>query len=418
MMVEDVPESGNRVVRASLLLEINILISAIDELENGNPNDLSYIKDVVEAASKTAKRNESFTKRLQRAGYGNYAQRKEIRQLKGLANYKHCCDYLCKSARLYRAMFTSVKLNTIPAYKVEMWPSRYKRKHFVHAEIQLLLYHGMSSESSTPRCIGVSKRACFLCYCFMRRYGTYITPETHGEVHPQWTIPDRDDYNKRFRNRLRDTLLKTKKDAKSALVLAKAETKRHAPELQSPDRSVIFSLKTASASTIRPISKVDSAIPLTQDLSCNENEKESSSKSISTVSTATLRELSGSNPSLCPVSAPSREHCKTSGLKSTLSTIVEIDWLTLFLPYDPHVDTRYTTAVNFSGLSDVSLGAVCSASQILNPSACASAQVIRIADLDMGKTIRLNGAFTNKVDVIFAHEGRQDIGVHLTRLQT
>jgi hypothetical protein len=417
-MLEDVPKSGSHVARTSLLVEIRALKEAIHELENGDPNNEKHIKGVVEIASRIAKRNESLTKTLKRAGYNGHVERKEIRQIKGIANYHHCCNRLCDAARAYRTTFGSMKLNTIPAYPVEKWPKQSGIKHFVHAEIQLLVHHEMNSAVNSPRCIGVSKRACFLYYCFMRGHGSYTAIETHGELHEQWTVPDRDDYSESSRDRLSTALLTTKKDVESALVLARVGSKRLAPQLQSPDHSVIFSLKTASAPTLRIVSKIDSAHTLVKDMPDGETNGQSTSTSTTTAASPTVLESSGSSNSICHISAPSREHGGTDRLKSTTPSIVDIDWLTLFIPDNHHANTRYATAENSNELSDANVGAVCNASQTLNPSACASAQVIRIANLDMGKTIRLNGVFTDEVDVIFVHEGEKDIGVHLIRLLT
>ena len=81
-MLEDVPMSGNRAVRDSLLSEIRVLRESIDGLESGSADNPTRLKVVVEAASKIAKRNESLTKTLREAGYDGYSQKKEVRQIK------------------------------------------------------------------------------------------------------------------------------------------------------------------------------------------------------------------------------------------------------------------------------------------------------------------------------------------------
>ena len=262
----------------------------------------------------------------------------------------------------------------------------------------------MNSRNGAPRCIGVSKRACFLCYFFLQGYGRYDTPDTHGEVFSQWTVPDRDDYSKCLRHRLRVALLKTVKEAHSALVLAGAGGKRHAPELQSPDRSVIFSLKTASVSTLRPMSKLDSAIASMKDMPRGASNQQITSES--GASSGTASKSSGSIGPLCHISATSQEHCETAGLKSTRPSIVEIDWLTLFVPYDRPTD-------------EGSHEATCNVSRIVDISACPSAQVIQISDLEVGNTLRLSETATGEAEVVFVYEDRKSIGVRLTpRLQT
>ena len=165
---------GDCAVRAALLLGVRTLLEAIENLENDTSNSIATLQNVVEVSSRIAKPNESLTQQLIKAGYSaNDARRKEIRHIKGLANYQHCCNRLAASAHKYKTLLGSMNLNTIPTYPMEVWNGS---KHFVHAEIQLLIYHEMYSDTRLPRYIGVSKRACFLCYGFIQAYGMYIKP--------------------------------------------------------------------------------------------------------------------------------------------------------------------------------------------------------------------------------------------------
>ena len=78
-------------------------------------------------------------------------------------------------------------------------------------------------------------------------------PETHGEVFPQWTVPDRDDLTKSSRKRLRRALSQTASDVRKALAVSAENKQSIAPGIQSRDQSIIFSLASASASTLRPV---------------------------------------------------------------------------------------------------------------------------------------------------------------------
>lgn len=253
-MIEDIPielpESCSHATRTALLNDLGSLRSAILALELATSSRLATVRRVVESAARIARPKESLRSKLMAIGFPlDIYGRKEIRQIRRLANYVHGCNYLSGAARLYRRQLSTLSLTLIEPYAKEIWPLGSSKKHFVHAEIQLLVHHGMRNSVRMPRYIGVSKRACFLCSCFMRAYGKYTLPETHGEVHPQWTIPDRNDLSKNFRKKLRAALFATSSDVKIALAKAQGTKTRLAPQVQSPAHSVVASLMKASAST-------------------------------------------------------------------------------------------------------------------------------------------------------------------------
>ena len=411
-MLGRTPVSGNSVVSTALLLEIRTLQEAIENLKNEISDSIVPFQNIVEVASRIAKPNESLTQKLISAGFSaNDAQRKEIRQIKGLANYQHCCSRLTTSAHKYKTVLGSINLNPIPAYPVEVWPARGGMKHYVHAEIQLLIYHDMYSRDRLPRYIGVSKRACFLCYGFMQSYGMYVTPETHGEVLPQWTVPDRNNYSKKSRTRLRQALIGTKDAVMSALVASRARDYRFAPEIQSRNHSVIFALTSASSSTTRSVNKIGLGIPLRRD---TPNPERKILRSSSNASSATARNSLGSNDSAQESPNTSQERYKPEAIKTSIKSIFEIDWLTLYLPFERDVVTNYIAAED-AGESNSANQFVWQAKRITEPSICTSAQVIKMADLGVGETLKLHGTTTGELDVVFVDAGRQPIGIHLAR---
>jgi hypothetical protein len=405
--------SGNFVVRTALLLEIRTLQEAIENLKNETANSILPFQNIVEVASSIAKPNESLTQKLIRAGFSpDDAQRKEIRQIKGLANYKHCCNRLTTSAHKYKTILGSINLYRIPAYPVERWPAQGGIKHYVHAEIQLLIYHEMQTANRLPRYIGVSKRACFLCYGFMQAYGMYIMPETHGEVFPQWTVPDRSDYSKRARTRLRRALIGTKDAVMSALAASRARNCRFPPDIQSRNHSIIFSLTSASSSTIRSVNKIDRGPTLRRDTPNPGSGKVPGSSS--NTSSGTIRGSLSSNNSVPESLNTSQDHYKPETIKTSISSVFEIDWLMLFLPIEGDAVTTNITAEDF-GESNSANQCVWQAKQITEPSICSSAQVIKMTDLGAGETLKLTGTMTGDLDVVFVDVGRQAIGIHLSR---
>ena len=361
---------------------------AIDDLNDDAWRNLASLKRIVETAANIAKPAESLTDRLIKAGFSEtQAQRKEIRQIKGMANYVHCCNRLSNAARTHQDVFGSLMLKSMPADPVEIWPALNGIKHFVHAEIQLLIHHDMCSHDRPPRYIGVSKRACFLCYSFLRAYGLYAMPETHGEVFPQWTIPDRDGLTKSSRKRLRRALSQTASDVNTALAASIANKKRFAPGIQSRDHSVIFSLASASASTLRPVTSITKGHFAEEHTSSSDREKVPGSSIHASTRSYSLFEG-------CPM------EIQTTG--TNLASSFEFEWLTLHVYSDRNlsasivdedIDQRSTTACDGSSRAAQTL---------------AFDQVIKIEDRRLDGGLTMIGAKANELEVAFLRDdGRQ-----------
>ncbi|KAI9771731.1 MAG: hypothetical protein M1839_002741 [Geoglossum umbratile] len=65
-------------------------------------------------------------------------------------------------------------------------------KYRVHAEIQLLVHYASNKDAGflQPRVICGSKSACFLCNLFLKFYGQFYTPKTHGRLYEKWAMPE------------------------------------------------------------------------------------------------------------------------------------------------------------------------------------------------------------------------------------
>lgn len=59
----------------------------------------------------------------------------------------------------------------------------------IHAEVQLIAYCELQTQSLLPRVICSSKKACFLCNLFIQTYGKIYTPGSHGRLYPGWQPP-------------------------------------------------------------------------------------------------------------------------------------------------------------------------------------------------------------------------------------
>ena len=133
-------------------------------------------------------------------------QNKNIQQIYKIGRYWDVCLELPKHARKHRALFQRMKLECIPFYH-PIISTVFYRPHaratmnscvecHVHAEIQLLVYYDMSTDTETlpPRVIGVNKAACYLCDLFMREHGGFFHTKTHSHLKDQWTVPDLAEY--------------------------------------------------------------------------------------------------------------------------------------------------------------------------------------------------------------------------------
>ncbi|KAF2767654.1 hypothetical protein EJ03DRAFT_143763 [Teratosphaeria nubilosa] len=179
--------------------------------------------------------------------------RKEIRQTQALANYWRICVYLSTAARCHRFCFQKITYLALPAPPPSNWRGL---PHFVHAEIQIALYLAGQAGMRSPQYIGTSKRACFLCFHFLRSYGGFDVTESHGEVHPQWTIPDSQKYTVIQTESIKRALRRTHAVLKDALKAAKIRGAKYAnapPTPQSTINLAVQPLPTPTASTVTSI---------------------------------------------------------------------------------------------------------------------------------------------------------------------
>jgi hypothetical protein len=84
----------------------------------------------------------------------------------------------------------------------------------VHAEVQLAVHYDLKilhlkpkqASFLPPRCIGISKWLCYLCYQFIRAHKMFFPSRTHGRLYDQWTIPDLTEFDEDLLKRYRSIL--------------------------------------------------------------------------------------------------------------------------------------------------------------------------------------------------------------------
>ena len=116
-------------------------------------------------------------------------------RVKKLARYWTACDRMADASKRYAALFKGVELQTLAHYESILLPSKPGSpmvKCHVHAEVRLLCSYALNPrpEVVTPRVIGVSKSACYLCNLFFSKYDCFYITSSHGKLYHQWTVPD------------------------------------------------------------------------------------------------------------------------------------------------------------------------------------------------------------------------------------
>ncbi|KAI4158196.1 MAG: hypothetical protein LQ342_007678 [Letrouitia transgressa] len=115
--------------------------------------------------------------------------------IKKLANFVEISERMTDASRRYRQLFSNIQLEQLSAYKAVSLPTSPGSPPlncYVHAEIQMITFfaHNPQLNQKTPRVVGASKSACYLCSHFVHNHGQFFISRTHGKLYDQWTVPD------------------------------------------------------------------------------------------------------------------------------------------------------------------------------------------------------------------------------------
>lgn len=128
---------------------------------------------------------------------------KHVRQVDKIGRYWGLCEDMASASRRYSKLFTSIRLEKVPRYGTLTPPKvLFLNKAVpchVHAEIQLVTFYGLNPEiiKITPRVLGVSKAACYLCDLFIFHHKQFFISKTHGRLYHQWNVPDLEEFSQR-----------------------------------------------------------------------------------------------------------------------------------------------------------------------------------------------------------------------------
>lgn len=138
--------------------------------------------EVLRLTSKICDTKSSLETNFQRAEAKlDKASLKTIRIFDKLANYRHIDERLSRmtASSKFRHLFKSVQFRFLNCYESHRVKSRDK---FVHAEVQLVTFHRLQKTQPSPRTIGTSKAACYLCNLFLSLHSQYRISATHEVI--------------------------------------------------------------------------------------------------------------------------------------------------------------------------------------------------------------------------------------------
>ncbi|OQV08936.1 hypothetical protein CLAIMM_13141 isoform 1 [Cladophialophora immunda] len=132
-------------------------------------------------------------------------------QIDKVGAYHRIPETLAREARRRktRPLFSSIRLEYINPYRPVQSAislSGKKVNCHVHAEVQMVIHYILEPASNTPRIIGTSKAACFLCHLFITEHKMFGVSAWHGRLFDQWTIPDLAEYSSANITTLRATI--------------------------------------------------------------------------------------------------------------------------------------------------------------------------------------------------------------------
>jgi hypothetical protein len=233
----------------------------IDVLTGDTEEELQHLKEIVRMCYDVCTSNGNFTIENTISAYGfdpkHVCDNKYIRQIDKIGRYWGSCRLMAEASRKYNDMFMNIRLQILQPYMELKSPISFKGgvvSCHVHAEIQLLVFYGSNPDlpTSTPRTLGVSKSACYLCDLFIQKHGQFFITKTHGRLHDQWTVPDLAEFSPNQRSGYQRILSEMNKDFEHEIAKARFHPPRKYPQgswLSLPT-VLPMSLATSNAGTI------------------------------------------------------------------------------------------------------------------------------------------------------------------------
>lgn len=236
----------------------------------------------------------------------------------------------------------------------------------VHAEIQLLLdYECRPQTIYPPRVLKASKDACFLCDLFVKHYGTFFVPDTHGRVYDRWALPDLQKLNipRKRKAELKEIVRKFTDAVEMRAFIAAARPQRrgkppkeeHVPSIVSTATQETFKKVEVSVVDCGPPKKITrsdqsradslaSDVPQSPQLPSNSTPSAASLQIPQQVSVQEAGLMKAKNHPITPASSsPTRESSRVGTSPPSLSRVLHL------APGVPrqHIFTSEEPAINF-----------------------------------------------------------------------
>ena len=209
--------------------------------------------EALRLAGKVCDTRSSLEIAFERAGMKlDIASQKAIKAFDKFANYQHISERLSRMAASssFRHLFKSVNFRFLNHYECHIV---HGRERYVHAEVQLAVFHRLQRTRPSPRTIGTTKAACYLCNLFLSLHPQYTISATHGVIFDAWTIPDVMSYSAEDRRELR-SIVQNMQDTLEARA-----GERNCRFLQFPIQSGIYhvpSLPSLAGTVIGPAASI------------------------------------------------------------------------------------------------------------------------------------------------------------------
>ena len=177
------------------LNELSKTYESIDSLSKDSPQNIQRLKQIVKKSHAFCTSNGRKTIKETIQEYGLMPSQiltdKRIEQVNKIGLYWSFCIYVTEASRKYPKVFEKVDLHTIIPYRGLKSPIS-PNMVYVHAEVQLVTFYELNPTTTTlsPRVLGTSKEACYLCNLFLLSHGRFFITKTHGHLYPHWNIPN------------------------------------------------------------------------------------------------------------------------------------------------------------------------------------------------------------------------------------
>ncbi|KAL2698638.1 hypothetical protein AAEP93_010026 [Penicillium crustosum] len=195
--VDEISTIGTRSPALQILVQpARQLIACLSPFEKPIPQSMikEQQKNVIKSCAELASigRTGLLEEHLQRLQVSPHTRdRGGVRQIDKLARYFFVCRDFIRVGRRpeYKTLFSNITIETLEAFGART-PEGCSSSCFVHAEMQQIFHYTNHPHDPSPRFIGCSKSACYLCDMFIQKHSQYRISHAHRRLYHKWTLPD------------------------------------------------------------------------------------------------------------------------------------------------------------------------------------------------------------------------------------